>query len=58
MKEIKIIFITLEIACLLNIAICLFLIDCTEDAILVKLIIMLLSIFAVVFQKEQGKIKW
>lgn len=58
MKEIKIIFITLEIACLLNIAICLFLIDLTEDAIIVKLIIMLLAIFAVVFQREQGKIKW
>lgn len=57
MKEIKIIFITLEIACLLNIAICLFLINLTEDSILVKLIIMLLAIFAVVFQREQGKIK-
>lgn len=61
MKEIKIILITLELASLLGVAISVFLTDWTsraEDLIIAKVIIILLAILAVVYQREQGKIRW
>lgn len=59
MKEIKVIFIALEIASLLGVITLVFLTDLTnrvENLTLVKVTIVMLAIYAVVCQREQGKI--
>lgn len=60
MKEIKVILIALEIAMIVGMSMILFLTDWTtrEDLILLKILIVILAMFAVLFQKEQGEIKW
>lgn len=61
MKSVKVIFISAEIAALLGLIMLVFLTNWqsgVEELILVKIMIVLLAIFAVVCQKEQGEIEW
>lgn len=63
MKEIKVIFIALEIAMIIGLVLCVFLVDWVEAeatgaAILYKVMILLLALNAMLFQHEQDLIKW
>lgn len=63
MKSVKVIFIAMEVAMLLGVVLFVFLTDWVEvekqgAAWMFKLMIVLLSANAVVFQHEQQKIEW
>lgn len=63
MKSVKVIFIAMEVAMLLGVALFAFLTDWAEvekqgTSLTFKIMIVLLSIGAVTFQREQQKIEW
>lgn len=63
MKSVKVIFIAMEVAMLLGVVLFVFLTDWTEvekqgTSLTFKIMIVLLSIGAVVFQREQQEIEW
>ena len=63
MKEIKLIFIALEIAMIIGLILVVFLVDWTAAevtgvSILYKVMILLLALNAMLFQHEQDSIKW